>query len=160
VSGAIELFKFAGRRTGLSPWIIAGVAGIGVAIFLKSPERRKAVGKYVVPVVDAIGKELNSAAVQEQRGLRGLREVMLSAPTQPSVKQQAAIILARQREPLLAREVQEHMLEHFAREVIPTVGEIRTTLKDSPEFVQPERYRWQLGRAAGPWREPSRPAAN
>jgi len=143
VSGAIELCKFAGRRTGVSPWVIAGVAGAGIAIFLKSPERWKAAGKYVAPVFDAISKGLNGAALQEQRGLQGLREVMLPAPAQPSVKQQIGIILARQREPLLA---------HFRSELVPTVAEVRSMLKDGSEFVQPERYRWQFGRAAGPWR--------
>jgi hypothetical protein len=152
VSGAIELFKFVGRRAGLSPWVVAGIAGVGVVALLKSPERRKVVSKYVVPVIDALGKELNSASMQEQRGLRGLRQVMLSASAQPSVKQQAAIILARQGVPLLAREVQEYMLTRFASELVPTIAEVRTALKDSSEFVQPERYRWQFGRVAGPWR--------
>jgi len=152
VSGAIELFKFAGRRTGVSPWVIAGIVGAGAAFYFKSPERRKMVGKYVIPAINAIGKELNSAATQEQRGLRGLRQVMLPAPAQPSARQQTAIILARQQEPLLAREVQERMLAHFARDLVPTVAEVRDTLKDSSEFVQPERYRWQLGRIAEPWR--------
>jgi len=152
LTGAIELCKFVGRRTGLSPWVIAGVAGVGVALYLKSPERRKTAGKYVVPVIQTLGQEMNSAALQEQRGLRGLREVMLPGTMQPSVKQQTAIILARQREPMLAREVQERMLPHFTSELIPTVAEVRNVLKDSSEFVQPERYRWQFGRLAGPWR--------
>jgi hypothetical protein len=144
--------RFVGKGSDSLAKDTPGVAGAGIAIFLKSPERRKAAGKYVVPVFDAIGKELNGAVVQEQRGLRGLREVMLPTPTQPSVKQQAAIILARQREPLLAREVQEHMLAHFRSELVPTVAEVRSALKDNSEFVQPERYRWQFGRTAGPWR--------
>lgn len=61
VSGAVELFKFVGRRTGVSPWAIAGLVGVGAAFYLKSPERRKVVGKYVLPVIDAIGKEMSSA---------------------------------------------------------------------------------------------------
>jgi hypothetical protein len=150
LAGTIELFRFVGQRTGLSPWVIAGIAGAGVAVYLRNPERRRAVGKYVVPVIEELGKELNSAALREQHGLRGLREVMLPVLAQPSVKQQTAIILARQREPLLAREVQEHMLAHFASEHVPTVTEIRSTLKRSSEFIQPERYRWQFGRLAGP----------
>lgn len=68
------------------------------------------------------------------------------------MKQQTAIILARGREPFLAREIQERMLAQFASELVPTVAEVRTTLKGSSEFVQPERYRWQFGRVAGPWR--------
>jgi hypothetical protein len=152
LTGTIELFKFVGRRTGISPWVIAGIAGVGIGLYLKKPERRKAIGKYVAPVIHALGKELNSAAVQEQRGLRGLREAMLLRPGQPSVKEQTAIILARQRAPLLAREVQEQMLGQFANEFVPTVAEVRAALKDNSEFVQPERYRWQFGRRAGPWR--------
>jgi hypothetical protein len=45
------------------------------------------------------------------------------------------------------------MLAHFAMELVPTVAEIRSALKDSSEFVQPERYRWQFGRVAAPWCE-------
>lgn len=151
VSGAIELIKFAGRRTGLSPWLIGGVVvGVG-AIVLQDPERRKMVGNYVMPIFDAIGKEMSGASAQEQRGLQGLREVMLPAPAQPSVKQQVAIVLARQRSPLLAREVQEHMLRDFPRELVPSVAEVRTALKDGSEFVQSERYRWQFGRQADAW---------
>jgi len=152
LTGAAELCKFLGRRTGLSPWLIAGIAGAGAAIYLKNPERRKTVSKYVIPVLQAFGDEYRSAATQEQRGLTGLREVMLPGPMQPSVKQQAAIILARQCEPLLAREIQERMPMFFADELVPTVAQVRSVLKDSPEFVQPERYRWQFGRLAGPWR--------
>ena len=105
-------------------------------MYLRKPERRRAVGKYVDPVIDAFGKEFNGAALREQRGLRGIRKVMLLGSTQPSAKQQTAIILARQRESLLARVVQEHMLRHFANELVPTVAEVRAALKDSSEFVQ------------------------
>jgi hypothetical protein len=67
------------------------------------------------------------------------------------VKQQAAIVLARQGEPLLAKEVQERLLRHFPSERVPAVPEIRAALEDGPEFVQPERHRWQFGREARPW---------
>jgi hypothetical protein len=93
---------------------------------------------------------MQGASVQEQRGLQGLREVMLPAPALPSVKQQVSIVLARQREPLLAREVQERMLLNFAAESVPTAAEVRAVLKDGSEFVQPHRYRWEFGREAGP----------
>lgn len=103
VSAAIELVKFAGRRTGLSPWLIGAAAvAVGAAV-LKNPERRDAVGRRVMPVVNAISGEMSGAAAQEQRGLRGLQEVMLPAPAVPSVKQQVAIVVARERDPLLAR---------------------------------------------------------
>jgi len=63
-------------------------------------------------------------------------------------------------EPLLAREVQQRLLRLFSDDCVPTVAEIRAALRDGPEFVQPERYRWQFGREDGPWRgryrEPAR----
>jgi len=35
---------------------------------------------------------------------------------------------------------------------LATVTEIRAALRYGSEFTQPDRYRWQFGRAAGPWR--------
>ena len=152
LSGAIELIKFVGRRTGIPGWVLGLLAGGGLTYALWTPERRKVIGKYVLPVLEAYGKEMEGALAQEQRGLAGLREVILPAPAVPSVKQQVAIVLARQREPLLAREVQEQMLTLVSGELVPTVAEVRAVLKDGSEFVQPERYRWQFGREAEPWR--------
>ena len=122
-------------------------------MLLRKPELRQAVSKYVVPVVEAYGKQLECAMALEQRGLIGLSEVMLAGPTVPTNKQQVAIVLARQDEPLLAREIQEKMLKSFPLEVVPTVGQVRAVLSEGSEFVQYERYRWQFGRRAGPWRE-------
>jgi hypothetical protein len=136
-----------------------GIVVAGAAVVLKSRERREAVSKIVVPVAEAFVKEMERSAALEWRGLAGLREVLLAALPEPDVKQQAAIVLARQDEPLLAKEVQERLLRHFPSERVPTVPEIRAALKDGPEFVQPERYRWQFGREAGPWRERYRHSA-
>lgn len=109
-------------------------------------------GKYVVPVVEAYGKQLERAMYQEQRGLVGLSEAMLPGPLEPTAKQQVAIVLARQREPLLAQEIQDKLRGNFSAELVPTLREIRTVLNQGSEFVQPERYRWQFGRRVGPWR--------
>lgn len=152
LSGAIELIKFVSRRTGIPGWVLGLLAGGGITYALWTPERRQAVNKYVLPVLEAYSKEISESTAQERRGLAGLREVLLPAPVAPTVKQQAAIVLARQQEPLSAREIQEHMLSHFSGGLVPTLGEVRAVLKDGPEFVQPERYRWQFGRSTGPWR--------
>jgi len=61
-------------------------------------------------------------------------------------------VLARQPEPLLAKEIQEQLLRHFSAELVPTIREVRAVLSDGSEFIQPERYRWQFGRRVGPWR--------
>ena len=150
--GGAELITFLGRKTGISPWIIGAIMVAGAALVLKSPQRRQAIGSYTMPVVEGLLKEMERSAALEQHGLAGLREILLAALPDPDVKQQAAIVLARQDEPLLAREVQERLLRHFPSERVPMVTEIRAALKDGSEFVQPERYRWQFGRRAGPWR--------
>ncbi len=148
----VEVARWLGRRTGLPPWLI-GTATAGAALYLlRKPERREAVGRHVIPLLKAHAHRTEKAAAQERRGLQGIREVMLPSPAAPPVKQQAAIVLARQREPLLAREVQERMLAHFPAEIVPAVTEIRTVLKDSPEFISYERSRWQFGREGAPWR--------
>jgi hypothetical protein len=155
VSSAVELIKFVGRRTGVSPWLIGGIVAGAVTLALKNPERRQAIGKYVMPVVEAYSKRFQQAIALEQRGLEGVREAILPAPAVPTHEQQVAIVLARQREPLLAREIQERMQRHFPAELVPTVAEVRAVLKDGSEFIQPERYRWQFGREAAPWRKAS-----
>lgn len=104
-----------------------------------------------MPLLSVHAHRTEKAAEQERRGVQGIREVMLPAPAEPSAKQQAAIVLARQREPLLAREIQELMLASFPAEAVSAVTEIRAVLRDSPEFVCRERYRWQFGREVGPW---------
>ncbi len=127
--GGAELIRFLGRKTGISPWIIGGIVVAGAAIVLKSPERRQAISKYAIPVAEAFIKEMEQSTALEQRGLAGLREVLLAALPEPSVKQQAAIVLARQDEPLLARQVQERMLRNFPNERVPTVTELGAALK-------------------------------
>ena len=124
----------------------------GAALVLTSPQRRQAIGKYVMPVAEALVKEMERSAALEQHGIAGLREILLAALPEPDAKQQAAIMLARHDEPLLAREVQQRLLRFFPDERVATVTEIRAALRDGPEFTQPGRYRWQFGRAAGPWR--------
>lgn len=150
--GGAELVAFLSRKTGISPWLIGGTIAAGTAYVLTSPQRRQAVGRYVMPVAEALMKEMEMSAALEQHGIAGLREILLAALPEPDVKQQAAIVLARHDEPLLAREVQQRLLQLFPDDHVPTVTEIRAAFRDGPEFVQPERYRWQFGREAGPWR--------
>lgn len=147
--GAVELVNLIARRTGISPWLLGGVAlGAGVLLF-KQGDRRESAMKYVGPFLDAFGEVLAEAKAQERRGLRGVGEVILPTPPAPSIRQQVAITLARQDAPLLAQEIHEVTRMHFPDAQVPTVGEIRSVLKEGAEFVQSGRYRWQFGRKAG-----------
>jgi len=48
--GGAELVAFLSRKMGISPWIIGGITAAGAAYVLASPQRRQAVGRYVMPV--------------------------------------------------------------------------------------------------------------
>jgi hypothetical protein len=60
--GGAELVAFLGRKTGISPWVIGGIVVAGAALVLTSPQRRQAIGKYVVPVAEALVKEMERSA--------------------------------------------------------------------------------------------------
>jgi hypothetical protein len=144
--GGAELVAFLGRKTGISPWVIGAIVAAGAGLVLTSPQRRQAIGKYVMPVAEALVKEMERSAALEQHGIAGLREILLAALPEPDVKQQAAITLARHEEPLLAREVQQRLLRFFPDDRVAALTEIRTVLRDGSEFTQPDGHRWQFGR--------------
>ena len=150
--GLIELLKFISRKTSLPAWLLGLVLAGGGAYFLRKPERLRTLSEQIVPVLETLSTLIEAAMAQEQRGLAGLREVILPPPEAPTARQQVAIILARQREPLLAQQIQDLISEHFAAETVPTSVEIRGVLGDGPEFAEVGRYRWQFGRLTSPWR--------
>jgi hypothetical protein len=92
-----------------------------------------------------------AAHERERESARALKELMFKPVPKPTSKQLVATVLARSREPILAREIQELIELHFEAEP-PTAAEVRDILTSCSEFTQPERYRWQFGRLAGPWK--------
>ncbi|MGW0864699.1 hypothetical protein [Streptomyces sp. NPDC002611] len=148
--GAVGLVKLLGRQTGISPWAIGAVALGGGALLLKQPDRRKVAASFAVKALEVVGTKLEAATAQERRGVEKLREVILAAPSRPTIRQQVAITLARQTEPLLAAEVHELIYRHFPDEPAVDVQAVRAVLEDGAEFVRVKRYRWQLGREVAP----------
>jgi hypothetical protein len=146
---ATELIKLLGRKLGVSPWLVGGIVVAGTTLLLMNPERRTRFGRmlerYGIPILQGLTEMVSEAQVQKQCGIEGLRDVILAVPSELSVKQQVAIILARQTEPLLAKEIHEQIELHFPPERIPTVTEVRTILRSNPEFVVYRRYRWSFG---------------
>ena len=59
LQGSVALVNLVADRTGLSPWLIGALAVGGTALLLRRPERRKAVGKYVVPVLEAFAPTIS-----------------------------------------------------------------------------------------------------
>jgi hypothetical protein len=148
------LAKFLGRQFGVSPWLIGGIIAASATLLLANAERRTRLGRafeqYGLPVLEALFTAIADGRLQEQAGIAGLQEIILAAPREPSIKQQVAIVLARQTEPLLASEVQALLLEYFPVDMVPTVTEVRAILRSNPEFVPYRRYRWELGRYTAP----------
>lgn len=105
-----------------------------------------------MPVVEGLLKEIVRSAALQQRGLAGLREILLDALPDPDVKQQAATVLATGMNHCSRRRSRSACSDTSRASAVPAVTEIRAALKDGSEFVRPERYRRQFGREAGPWR--------
>jgi hypothetical protein len=147
VGGGIKL----GQVVRLPWWVSVALMGAGGYALFRSAERRKSIGEKVRPLIELVGEMMAEATAREQAGARGLKEVMFKPAAPPTGKQQVATVLARSREPLLATEIHELIERHFGGSA-PASVEVRAILKTSPEFTQPERYRWQLGRIGGPWR--------
>lgn len=150
--GAVGLVKLLGRQTGISPWAVGAVVLGGGALLLKKPGRRKAAASFAVKALEVVSTKLEAATAQERRGVDKLREVILAAPSRPTIRQQVAITLARQTEPLLAAEVHELIYALFPDEPAVSVQDVRTVLEEGSEFVRAQRYRWQLGREVTPRR--------
>ncbi|WP_137816829.1 hypothetical protein [Gandjariella thermophila] len=148
------LVRFVGRRFGVSPGLLGGLVAVGATLLLTDSQRRTRLGRsfeqYGIPVLEAVFTAIEEARLQEEASIVALQEVLLAAPSEPSVKQQVAIVLARQTEPLLASEVQALIRDYFPAATVPTVAEVRAVLRGHPEFVQYRQYRWQFGRCAVP----------
>ncbi|WP_405861076.1 hypothetical protein OG407_24100 [Streptomyces sp. NBC_01515] len=150
IRGMFELISFSGRKIGISPWLLGAVVlGVGILLFQK-PDRRKTATFVAGKFIEAICTQLAVDAAQEQRGIERLRDVILPAPTRPTIRQQVAITLARQNEPLLAAEVHDLVQAHFPDEPLVRVQDVRAVLEEGTEFVRVQRYRWQLGREVAP----------
>ena len=148
VVGGVKLAE----RVGIPWWLSLLLMGAGVAVLASSPERRRWVSEKAVPAFEMITQLMAQAEAREQTAVRGLKEAMFQALEPPTVKQEVATVLARSHELLLAKEVQQRIAQHFADACVPTLPAVRSVLRDSTEFRLVERYRWQLGRRAGPWR--------
>ena len=148
VGGGIEL----GRIVRLPWWASLALLGAGGYALLRRPERRRTLGERVWPFIEAMVAMMAEAAAREQAGVRGLKGLMLQPATPPTLKQQVATVLARTREPLLAREVHELIERHFDGP-LPTADSVRAVLRTSPEFRQRGPYRWELGRIRDPRRD-------
>lgn len=148
VGGAVKL----GGAIRLPWWASLALLAGGGYLLLRSPHRRRAIGEKAWPFLEAVSEMMDQASQREEAGARLLKEVMLEPAAPPTIKQQVATVLARATEPQLAQEVLDEMTEHFGEFPTPSVTQVRTVLRDGVEFTQVERYRWQLGRFAGPWR--------
>jgi hypothetical protein len=135
-----------GRRLGAPGWTTATVVIILTAWLLWSDSRRRAIGKFLTPILTQFAA--NEAA--QQQALSDLVPVMFQPTTPPTTKQMVATVLARASEPLLAADVHEEIRDHFRLMTAPTLAEVRKVLASEREFTKQARSRWGLGRAAAP----------
>jgi hypothetical protein len=130
--------------------LVATVAGALSWVALRDPERRATVARRIGPAANAIMELLIAVHTDQTRGMSAVRGAEIAAPTLQSLEQQLAAVLARSNEPMLAREVREHLLVSTLEPNVPSVPTIRATLASSSLFTSPVRHRWQLGAYRAP----------
>jgi hypothetical protein len=138
-----------GEKLRVPWWGVTGVVLAGGYLVLRDPARRRTIGEHTRPFVMTFLELLADAYERESQGRAGLRELMFQPDEDASAKAQVATVLARAREPLPAAEIHAELTRHF--DTVPTLLEVRRVLRDSREFTNPVRYRWDLGRVAGAW---------
>lgn len=134
-----------GRRLGAPGWATATVVIILTTWLLWSDSRRRTIGKILTPVLEQFAAHED----KQQQALAALEPIMFQPTNSPTPRQMVATVLARASEPLLAAEVHEELRDHFRQMPIPTLREVRSLLAGEPEFTQPARSRWALGKGAG-----------
>ncbi|MEU8534138.1 hypothetical protein [Streptomyces parvulus] len=150
VRGVAGLLSFAGRKVNVSPWIFGGLLLGAGALLLQKPERRKTTAAIASKIFEGVSYEFAEAMAKERQGVEQLRKVVLGVPSQPTLRQRIAIVLARQNEPLLAAEVHDLIQARFPEAPDASTKDVRYALEEGTEFVRVQRYRWQLGREVAP----------
>lgn len=145
-----------GRRLGLPPWLpgaaLVALLGVGAHCLLLDPARRATARDVRGKFAERFFGLLAEQSQLKLDGLAGISKVIFSpALDDPTVRQQVAIVLARSPGALLDREVHELVAYNFGDHPVPSLQQVRDTLTEGSEFVRVDRYRWQLGRQAGPW---------
>jgi hypothetical protein len=146
--GVVSSSLWLGRRFDVPAWATLVLLGGVAFIVLRSPSRRRAISEALGPILDVALNEFHQASLELAEASRELHGVLFQPAEPPMPKQLVATVLARAQEPLLAAEVQDKIAATFNDDVVPMMVEVRQLLKESPEFTQPERYRWQLGYTA------------
>lgn len=128
------------------------LGGFALYWLLVDPDQRAAAKKAAGKAASRFFEMLDEQVRVQEEGLRAIHQVIFrGSDEEPTAHRQALIMLARAREPLVARELHERMVGNFPDELLPTVKEIRAVLNEGSEFVQVDRSRWQLGRELEPW---------
>ncbi len=138
-----------GKKLRIPWWVVASAAGAGGYAVLRDPDRRRTIATRSRPWLESFLEMLAQAYARQREGIAGLRELMFQPDGEPTPKQQIATVLARAPEPLLAADLHYELTRHF--DLVPTLDEMRSTLRTSPEFTNPARYRWALGRVSEAW---------
>jgi hypothetical protein len=142
VMGTVKGSLAVGKRLNVPGWGSLIILTVLVTWLLWSGERRRAIGRILTPVMD----EFARLEDQQQLAIAELEPVIFTPMAPPTAKQMVATVLARASEPLLAADVHDELSRRFPSSgKIPTLAEVRTILAAEPEFMQPVRYRWQLG---------------
>lgn len=143
--GALRGSLILGKKVGLPSWATAAILVGGGSLLLWPAQRRQALARILKPVADYLLDELIGQMEQMSAATATVHKVMLQPTLPRSSKQGIAAVLARASEPMLASAICELLADTIGGDSLPSPTEVRIILREHPEFVQVERYRWRLG---------------
>jgi hypothetical protein len=140
VYGAFKGVAGLSRGVDLPAWVGPLLLTGGIAWTFIGAERRAVVARALEPVIEAA-----SQFYERQGMLAGvISAAALTPASECSHKQVVAAVLARETEPMLAKEIADRIDDDVAMRV----ADVRSVLAGAPEFVR-VGYRWQLGERYG-----------
>jgi hypothetical protein len=144
IVGIDYVARTVGGTLGSPPWLSRLLCLGAVAVMLRGPKRRQALGRVGVP----LGRLLFEQIERSHEGLRFLDEHAVTVEASDTVEARVAeaLTVSVRSSPLLAHEVQDALRTCDPTLVdVPTVRELRTVLSTTPCFEERPRWRYTLG---------------
>jgi hypothetical protein len=148
--GAYGLAVGAERLLGIPKWLTYLGLITAIGWLFTSPERRRAVGGAVTPIMEQVAMSLARAS----EGLAILEGAACPVPPNEALECRIAEILAFEHtgaDGLLAKDIQSALSASLPDASVPSVSTIRATIAEAPCFEE-SRWRYQLGQTASPFR--------
>lgn len=144
LAGLDYLARAIGAWVGAPTWLTRVLTIAAGALAMSSQERRHAVGRKVLPVLEFVLDQIAAA----QAGLRLLDSHAVNVESSTSIESRIAeaLVIRAASGPILVREIQQELRAQVPALVdVPSVDELRSVLRSRPCFEEHQRWRYTLG---------------